>query len=50
MAIRAVIPSVTNALTRLNENPENRKLSKLTVAAQMFSYVILFILCYATIL
>jgi hypothetical protein len=29
LAIREVIPSVTTALTRLNKNPENRKLSKL---------------------
>ena len=29
MAIREVIPSVATALTRLNGNPENRKLSKL---------------------
>ena len=41
MTIREVIPSVATALTRLNENPENRKLSKLTVAVQTCSYDIL---------
>ena len=35
MTIREVIPSVATALTRLNENPENRKLSKLTVSTHV---------------
>ena len=39
MAIREVIPSVTTALTRLNQNPENRKLSKLTKNSRAYNFM-----------
>ena len=36
LAIREAIPSVTTALTRLNKNPENRKLSKFTLMSTKY--------------
>ena len=43
MAIREEIPSVTNALIKLHENLEDRKLSKYTQSSNKFKQLAIFV-------